>query len=100
MAVRIRLRRMGAKKKPTYRVVVADARSPRGGAFIETIGNYNPLTDPETGKIDADKARHWLNRGARPSDPVARLLRNAGVLEAAPPATAPAVKEQPQGATE
>ncbi len=80
MAVKIRLRRMGAKKQPSYRVVVADARSPRDGAFVETIGHYNPL-DPETIKIDADKARLWLQRGAQPTEAVQRLFWRAGVTE-------------------
>jgi len=79
--VKIRLRRVGAKKKPQYRVVVADARSPRDGAFIDTIGHYNPLTDPETVVIAEDKARHWLERGAQPTDTVARLLAKAGIIE-------------------
>lgn len=81
LAVKIRLRRMGAKKQPSYRVVVADARAPRDGAFIETIGHYNPLTDPETVKIDAAKAQQWLQRGAQPTEPVARLLWKAGLIE-------------------
>lgn len=81
MTVRIRLRRVGAKKKPNYRLVVADSRAPRDGAFIETIGQYNPLTDPETVKVDAGKAHKWLQRGAKPSEPVARLLRKVGVME-------------------
>ena len=79
--VRIRLRRMGAKKKPFYRIVVADKRSPRDGRFIETIGTYNPLTNPETVEIKHDRAAHWLSKGAQPSDAVARLLRTAGLLD-------------------
>lgn len=79
--VRIRLRRMGAKKKPFYRIVVADKRSPRDGRFIETIGTYNPLTNPETVEIKLDRAAHWLSKGAQPSDAVARLLRTAGLLD-------------------
>jgi len=86
LAVRIRLRRMGAKKKPFYRVVVADSRSPRDGRFIEEIGYYDPTTDPATIKIDADKAREWLGKGAQPSDPARVLLRRAGVLGDAQPA--------------
>jgi small subunit ribosomal protein S16 len=81
LAVKIRLRRVGAKKQPSYRVVVADARAPRDGAFIETIGHYNPLTDPETVKLDAEKARQWLERGAQPTEAVARLLWKAGLIE-------------------
>ena len=82
MAVRIRLTRVGATKQPTYRVVVADSRSARDSRSIETIGHYNPRTDPVEVNIDADKAKHWLDRGARPSDTVARLLRGAGILPA------------------
>ena len=79
--VKIRLRRVGAKKKPQYRLVVADARSPRDGGFIEIIGHYNPLTDPETVVIAEDKARHWLERGAQPTDTAARLLAKVGIIE-------------------
>ena len=83
MAVRIRLTRVGATKQPTYRVVVADSRSARDSRAIETIGHYNPRTDPIELNIDADKAKAWLARGAQPSDTVVRLLRNAGILPAA-----------------
>jgi small subunit ribosomal protein S16 len=86
MAVRIRLRRMGAKKAPFYRVVVADARSPRDGRFIEEIGYYDPRKDPALVRIDAEKARTWIRRGAKPSETVRSLLRQAGVFEAAPAA--------------
>ena len=79
--VKIRLRRVGAKKKPSYRVVVADSRAPRDGAFISIIGHYNPLTDPETIVIDEEKARYWLEQGAQPTDTVARLLAKAGIIE-------------------
>ncbi len=79
--VKIRLRRVGTKKKPQYRLVVADARSPRDGAFIDIIGHYNPLTDPETVVIAEDKARHWLERGAQPTDTAARLLAKVGIIE-------------------
>jgi small subunit ribosomal protein S16 len=82
MAVRIRLTRVGATKQPTYRVVVADARSARDSRAIETIGHYNPRTDPIELKIDADKATAWLAKGAQPSDTVLRLLRNAGIVPA------------------
>ena len=82
MAVRIRLTRVGATKQPTYRVVVADARSARDSRAIETIGHYNPRTDPIELSIDADKANAWLAKGARPSDTVARLLRSSGILPA------------------
>ena len=83
MAVRIRLTRVGAKKQPTYRVVVADARSARDSRSIETIGHYNPRTEPIELNIDADKAKAWLAKGAQPSDTVLRLLRQAGIVPAA-----------------
>ena len=79
--VKIRLRRIGAKKQPSYRVVVADSRSPRDGRFIEVIGFYNPRTEPETVTIKEDRALHWLNVGAQPTEAVARLLRNQGTLD-------------------
>jgi small subunit ribosomal protein S16 len=82
MAVRIRLTRVGATKQPTYRVVVADGRSARDGRAIETIGHYNPRTDPVEFVIDEAKARDWLAKGAQPSDTVARLFVKAGVLPA------------------
>ncbi len=82
--VRIRLRRQGAKKQPSYRVVVADQRAPRDGRIIESIGFYNPLTDPETVSIDIERARYWLSVGAQPSEAVLRLLKAAGVYETAP----------------
>ena len=78
--VKIRLRRMGAKKAPYYRIVVADARSPRDGRCIEEIGTYNPLTDPATINIDAEKAQTWIKNGAQPTDTVRGLLKKAGVL--------------------
>jgi small subunit ribosomal protein S16 len=79
--VKIRLRRMGKKKQPSYRVVVADSRSPRDGRFVETIGFYNPRTEPPTVQIKEDRALYWLSQGAQPTDAVARLLRNKGTLE-------------------
>ena len=79
--VKIRLRRVGSKKKPNYRLVVADARAPRDGAFIDIIGYYNPLTDPETVVIDEEKALNWLKEGAQPTATAARLLSNAGIME-------------------
>ena len=82
MAVRIRLTRVGATKQPTYRVVVADSRSARDSRAIETIGHYNPRTEPIEVNIDADKAKAWLAKGAQPSDTVSRLFRNAGILPA------------------
>jgi small subunit ribosomal protein S16 len=78
--VKIRLRRVGAKKQASYRVVVADSRAPRDGRFIERIGIYNPRTDPETVRIKEDRALHWLSVGAQPTDAVARLLKNQGTL--------------------
>ena len=79
--VRIRLRRMGATKRPYYRVVVADSRSPRDGRFIENIGKYHPLEDPSVIEIDEDRALYWLSKGAQPSEQVANLLRKQGVWE-------------------
>lgn len=79
MAVKIRLKRVGAKKRPFYRIVVADSRSPRDGAFIEEIGYYNPTTDPTTLNIDGEKALEWLQKGAQPSDTVKALLDKAGI---------------------
>jgi small subunit ribosomal protein S16 len=80
VAVRIRLKRMGAKKRPFYRVIVADARAPRDGRFIDTLGTYNPLTNPAAVKLDPEKVRLWLARGAQPSDPVRHLLAREGLL--------------------
>jgi small subunit ribosomal protein S16 len=82
MAVRIRLTRVGATKQPSYRVVVADSRSARDSRAIETIGHYNPRTEPIEVNIDADKAKSWLAKGAQPSDTVLRLFRNAGIVPA------------------
>ncbi|MGM9645911.1 MAG: 30S ribosomal protein S16 [Eubacteriales bacterium] len=81
MAVKIRLRRMGAKKAPFYRVVVADERSPRDGKFIDEIGYYNPLTDPAEIKFDEGKAEKWLNDGAQPTETVKSLLKKSGILK-------------------
>lgn len=81
MAVKIRLKRMGAKKKPFYRVIVADSRSPRDGKFIDHIGHYNPISDPVDVKIDAEKAIKWLNNGAQPTDTVKDLFKKHGVYE-------------------
>ena len=80
MAVKIRLKRMGAKKAPFYRVVVADSRYPRDGRFIDEVGYYNPLTDPATVNIDADKAKKWIENGAQPTDTVKALLKKNGIL--------------------
>lgn len=78
--VKIRLRRMGAKKRPFYRIVVSDSRSPRDGAFIEEIGTYNPLTDNSNVTVDADRAKAWIANGAQPTDTVKRLFKNAGII--------------------
>lgn len=78
--VKIRLRRMGAKKAPYYRIVVADSRSPRDGHCIEEIGAYNPLTEPATITVDSEKAKTWIQNGAQPTDTVRGLLKKAGVL--------------------
>ena len=80
MAVKIRLRRMGAKKAPFYRVVVADSRYPRDGRFIEEIGTYNPMTDPATINIDGEKAKKWIGNGAQPTDTVKALLKKSNIL--------------------
>ena len=79
MAVKIRLRRMGAKKSPFYRIVVADSRYPRDGRFIEEIGYYNPLEEPAVVKVDVEKAQKWIANGAQPTDRVKDLLKRAGV---------------------
>ena len=81
MAVKIRLRRMGQKKAPMYRIIVADSRSPRDGRFIEEIGTYDPSTDPSTFKVDEEAAKKWLANGAQPTAEVAKLLKIAGVTK-------------------
>ena len=81
MATKIRLKRMGAKKNPYYRMVVADARSPRDGRFIEEIGSYDPSTEPATIKIDEEKALKWLSTGAKPSDTAKSLLQKQGIMK-------------------
>ena len=80
MAVKIRLRRMGAKKNPFYRIVGADSRDPRDGRFIEEIGYYNPLKEPAEVKVDAEKVQTWIKNGAQPTDTVKRLFKQNGVL--------------------
>ncbi|UZT82713.1 30S ribosomal protein S16 [Caproicibacterium sp. BJN0003] len=80
MAVKIRLRRMGAKKNPFYRIVVADSRYPRDGRFIEEIGYYNPLTEPSEVKVDSEKVKEWIKNGAQPTDTVKALFKKNGVL--------------------
>jgi small subunit ribosomal protein S16 len=97
MATRIRLRRMGAKKRPHYRVVVADQRAPRDGRFIENIGKYHPLEEPSLIEIDEDRALHWLRTGAQPSEQVQNLLNKVGIWEkfaAERPATAAKVNSK------
>jgi small subunit ribosomal protein S16 len=84
LAVKIRLRRVGAKKQPSYRVVVADSRFPRDGRFIEIIGFYNPRTEPTTISFNEDKVRKWLSQGAQPTDTVASLLYRAGIVDMRP----------------
>jgi len=79
--LKIRLRRVGARGEPSYRVVVADSRAARDGAFVEIIGNYNPRTEPETIVIKEERALHWLSQGAQPTNTTARLLGKAGILE-------------------
>ena len=81
MAVKLRLKRMGSKKRPYYRVVAADSRSPRDGRFIETIGTYNPITEPAEIKIDEELAMKWLNNGAIPTDTVRSLFKQQGIIE-------------------
>lgn len=80
MAVKIRLRRMGAKKSPYYRIVVADSRYPRDGRFIEEIGSYNPMKEPSEIKVDEEKAKQWIQNGAQPTDTVRVLLKKSGIL--------------------
>ncbi len=80
MAVKLRLKRMGAKKRPFYRIVAADSRSPRDGRFVEAVGTYNPLTEPAEIKIDKEKALKWLNDGAKPSDTVRDLFSRTGIM--------------------
>lgn len=92
MPVRIRLTRVGATKQPTYRFVVADSRNARDGRSLDTLGHYNPRTDPIEISVDEVKARDWLSRGAQPSDTVARLFRRVGVLPPSSPPKAPKEK--------
>ncbi len=81
MAVKIRLKRMGQKKAPFYRIIVADSRSPRDGRFIEEIGTYDPSTEPSTVKVNDELAKKWLSNGAQPTDTVARLFKSAGIVK-------------------
>ena len=82
MAVKIRLRRMGAKKNPFYRIVVADSRCPRDGRFLEELGYYNPVTDPAEVKVDVEKAKQWIANGAQPTDTVRALHKKSGAYDA------------------
>jgi len=95
MAVRIRLTRLGKKKQPAYRVVVADGRAPRDGRYIEQIGRYDPRQEPSVVEIDKERAAYWLGRGAQPSDPVRRLLEVTGVFTAPVPTPAAAPEAKP-----
>ncbi len=104
--IKLRLRRVGAKKRPAYRIVVADARSKRDGRFIESVGFYDPLTEPTTIRIDGERARYWLGVGAQPTDRVAKLLRIQGVTDesgnvvaAAPAGVAEGVAGEPAPAS-
>ena len=81
--LRIRLRRVGAKKQPSYRIVVADSRAPRNGSFVDQVGHYNPLTNPPTVLLDEEKVKKWLSQGAQPSEPVERMLKKLGIPEKA-----------------
>ena len=81
MAVKMRLRRRGAKKAPFYRVIVADSRSPRDGRFIEEIGYYNPISNPVEIKIDAEKAQNWIKNGAQPTETAKALLKKSGIID-------------------
>ena len=91
--VKIRLRRMGAKKQPTYRFVVADSRSPRDGRFIEILGHYNPRVEPREVVVNEEKAKAWLAKGAQPSDTVRRLFAEKGIMDRGP---IPATKRKPK----
>ena len=82
LVIKLRLKRMGAKKRPSYRIVATESRSPRDGRFIEAVGLYDPLTDPSTVRINAERARHWISVGAQPSETVKYLLTREGVLDA------------------
>ena len=101
--LKIRLARVGKKKQPTYRVVVADARAPRDGAYVEIIGHYNPRTNPTTFEIDEDKARDWLSKGAQPTDRLHKLLATRGIVEgrtyASPKPQAEPAQARPAAAT-
>lgn len=90
--IKLRLRRTGAKKRPSYRIVAAEHSSPRDGRFIEILGHYDPLTEPATVKVNEERARHWLSVGAQPTETVAGLLKRAGVITAEPAGETPAAE--------
>lgn len=94
MAVKIRMKRIGSKKKPFYRIVVADSRAPRDGRFIEEIGYYNPISNPKQFKVDADKATRWIANGAKPTETVAKLFKTYSVTEQAKEVVAEEVVEE------
>ena len=96
--LKIRLRRTGARKKPSYRIVVAESTAPRDGKYVEIIGTYDPLTDPATIKLDGDRAKHWLSVGAQPTERVVKLMAREGLVDA-PTYKAPAVKDADGGTT-
>jgi small subunit ribosomal protein S16 len=96
--LKIRLRRTGARKKPSYRIVVAESTAPRDGKYVEIIGTYDPLTDPATIKLDGDRAKHWLSVGAQPTERVVKLMAREGLVDA-PTYKAPAAKDADGGAT-
>jgi small subunit ribosomal protein S16 len=96
--LKIRLRRTGARKKPSYRIVVAESTAPRDGKYVEIIGTYDPLTDPATIKLDGDRAKHWLSVGAQPTERVVRLMAREGLVDAPTYKAAPA-KDTDGGAT-
>ncbi|HZP26480.1 MAG TPA: 30S ribosomal protein S16 [Dehalococcoidia bacterium] len=91
--LRIRLTRVGKKKQPAYRLVVADSRSPRDGAFVEIVGHYNPLTDPSTISVKQERVDYWLAKGAKPSDSAARILARAGAAPVAAATITPAIAD-------
>lgn len=98
--LRIRLRRVGAKKQPSYRIVVAESTSPRDGRFVEVVGHYNPRTEPETVEVKTDRAVYWLARGATPSPAVERMLKKQGVYDALKASRTPGATEATSAATE
>ena len=100
MSVRVRLTRVGSRKNPIWRVVVSDQRSPRDGRFIETIGHYNPQTEPSTIVIDEERLQHWIDRGARPTNTVRKLMRARASGAPAPPEPEPQAQPEPEAPQE